>query len=419
MSLSIAQELIDFETSLNGRVDGLSKNITDIKDALTSIGDATTNASNGFSQNYESKNKSVIINSFTNLNTICNNINTSVSNDLSKIVSESSSMLSKIIKLKEYKKAVDDANDAFERENKKEDPSYIVLSSNRSIINSYTNSFNSLHTELLNQLHKLKSMDADLSFTTKFAQTSAEQLKSNLKFGTFELKKYKASNGIVIQYYLYVPDYDENVKGLPVNMYMHGSGMGENSINKLTGAGLGKYIKEKKIIPSGIVVIPLAPTGRDYESKSFRNALAELPFAVAEEYDADTTRISLSGHSYGSITAYRLVNENPGKFSAIVPISGSNTVTSAFKNISVWAFHGTDDTKANNTNYGQAVDKVKEINQRGGTAVMHTYKGGNHAFADVSKEHRANIIEETFTKEHDFNGEKINPLEWAFQQSTV
>ena len=417
MSLVIAQELLDFESSLNGKIDGLSSSVTNITNGLTGLSNATTTASNGFSQNYKSSNKSKIINSLTSLIDVCNKINTSVSNDLSNMINEASSILTKINKLKDYKKAVDDANSAIDIENRKAEPNNVEISSKRSIVYSNTNAFNTLHAEVVSQLAKLKSMDADLSFVKDFTKTSVEQLKDNLKFGTFELRRFKASNGTVVQYYIYIPDYGKEVEGLPINMYMHGSGIGENSASRLTASGLGKYIKEKKVSPTGIVILPLAPTGRTYESKTFRDALAELPLSVADKYKADKTRISLSGHSWGAIEAYRLVNEHPGEFSAIVPISGSNKVTSAFNGVSVWAFHGTTDTKTANTSYAQATDKMKEIKQQGGTAVMHAYNGGTHGYADSKG--KKNIIEETFTNEYEIDGEKINPLEWAFQQTTA
>ena len=418
MGVTITQELIDFQNALNGKIEGLNSCIEKITTGLTTVSNSTTSASSCFDQCYNSNNKSTIMKSFSNLLSICEKINTSVSSDLKGIVSDSSSLLDKINDLDELKKIIDEANNTISREEAKDEPDRIALSNARSIVYNNTTKFNTLLNEATTLLANLKSKDSELSFVEDFTQTSLDALKENIKYGTFELKKYRSSNGYNISYYLYVPDYGEPVEGLPINMYMHGSGMGSNSLRRLTETGIGKYIAEKKITPSGLVVIPLAPSGRDYESKSFRDALAELPLAVADEYHADKTKISLSGHSYGSITAYRLVNEHPGEFSAIVPISGSNQVTNAFKGVSVWAFHGTLDRKTNNTSYSQAVAKMKEIKAEGGTAVMHAYEGGNHGYADLTPGSRKNIVEETFTKEHEINGEKINPLEWAFQQTT-
>ena len=418
MGVTITQELLDFQSALNGKLDGLNSCIEKITTGLTAVNNATTSASSSFDQYYKSNNKTTIMNSFSKIQNICEKINTSVSSDLKGIVSDASSLLTNIDELDKLKNLIDEANNTISREEAKDEPDRVALSNARSTVYNNTTKFNTLLNEATTLLANLKSRDAELSFVEEFTQTSLEALKENLKFGTFELKKFHSSNGYTISYYLYVPDYGEPVEGLPINMFMHGSGMGSNSLARLTEAGLGKYIAEKKITPSGLVVIPLAPTGRTYESKSFRNALAELPLAVADEYHADKTKISLSGHSYGSITAYRLVNEHPGEFSAIVPISGSNKVTSAFKGVSVWAFHGTLDRKTNNTSYSQAVAKMKEIKAEGGTAVMHAYDGGNHGYADTTPGSRKNIVEETFTKEHEINGEKINPLEWAFQQTT-
>ena len=43
---------------------------------------------------------------------------------------------------------------------------------------------------------------------------------------------------------------------------------------------------------------------------------------------------------------------------------------------------------------------------------MHAYKGWGHA-----GDGKSNIVITTFTNEFEIDGEKINPLEWAFKQS--
>ena len=44
MSLVIVQELLDFETSLDGKIDGLSSSVTNITNGLTGLSNATTTA---------------------------------------------------------------------------------------------------------------------------------------------------------------------------------------------------------------------------------------------------------------------------------------------------------------------------------------------------------------------------------------
>ena len=234
------------------------------------------------------------------------------------------------------------------------------------------------------------------------------------KFGTFQKESFTASNGIKIDYLCYKPDYGtNNVSGLPVHMYMTGAGMKSTGEQIMTYGGVGKLLNEKKITPSGIVVVPYVPSGHEYENKEFRKALAELPVAVCKQNNGDLNRISLSGHSYGAITAYNLVNENPNTFSAIVPVSGSKPPTEAFKTCKVWAFHGAQDNPGNNTDYRKAVKNVQAIQAMGGSATMHAYTD----YPNCYHTHTANYtFGNSFDDPDDDKDENVNPLEWAFKQ---
>ncbi|MBP5678856.1 MAG: hypothetical protein J6X28_03410 [Bacilli bacterium] len=234
-------------------------------------------------------------------------------------------------------------------------------------------------------------------------------------FGSLTVQSFTSSNNINIKYLLYIPDYGQEVSGLPVHMYMTGASMKSTGEHIMTDGGIGKLLNEKNINPSGIVIVPYVPSGHEYESEAYRKALAELPKTVCKQYNGDESRISLSGHSYGAITAYNLVNENPDEFSAIVPVSGSKPPTEAFKNVKVWAFHGAQDNPGNNTDYKKAVKNIKAIQEMGGEATLHSYTEypncyhthtGNYTFANQFDD----------PDEDDDDDEEISPLEWAFKQ---
>ena len=246
------------------------------------------------------------------------------------------------------------------------------------------------------------------------APTTADWMTMNHKFGTLSVENFVSSDGTKIEYLLYKPDYGKEVSGLPTHMYMTGAGMKSTGDHIMTDGGVGKLLKEQNLNPSGYVIVPYVPSGHEYESEKYRKALAELPVAVAKEHNGDTNRISLSGHSYGAITAYRMVNENPNTFSAIVPVSGSVQPTESFKNVKVWAFHGAQDNPGNNTDYRKAVKNVQAIQAMGGTATLHSYTEypncyhthtGNYTFAN------------SFEDPDEDKKENISPLEWAFQQT--
>jgi len=424
MTKELPNELLQFKSAITGKLSNMSSNISKLDEKLSQICSYNKSTSSEISKNYKSSTSSnSAIAKFDTLELIVNNLKTDSRTLLNDAILKANSILININNLEELNKKITSLESNLSSEKNKTDQDTNRVNNLENELKSKNSEFDDLLSKTNDMLVKLKSIDK-VSTNKKDDDTSASisdkqddnktsiddytKYLKDLKYGKLVRKKFVAKNGTKIDYLLYVPDYGREVTGLPINMYMHGSGMGQNDFSRLTRSGLGRFITDKKLKPSGIVILPLAPSGSAYNSKSFRDALAELPLAVAKEYNANTKKISLSGHSYGAITAYKLVNEHPNEFSAIVPVSGSNKVTSAFKNVNVWAFHGTADNKTKNTSYSQAVSAVKSIIQLGSKAVMHPYKGAGHG---------GNVVIDTFTKEYEMDGETINPLEWAFKQT--
>ena len=213
----------------------------------------------------------------------------------------------------------------------------------------------------------------------------------DLKYGSFEQMSFKASNGVTINYYIYKPDYGTEVEGLPVMMYMHGSGeSGSGALN----CGLPKLLSNKSTTPSGIVICPQAPTSSAFYKDNYLQALNELTTAVAKENNGDLNKISL-------ITKY------PNYYSAFVPISGPGTVNDAVKNVNLWAFHGSLDT---GVDYKAAKNAVTQLKNSGANAEMHTFQGSGHG----------GVQNYTYEKEYQReDGQIISPLEWAFEQEKL
>ena len=258
------------------------------------------------------------------------------------------------------------------------------------------------------------SVDGADSSTTVENDGSASWIGKEHSYGSLSREVFTSSDGTQIPYLIYRPKYtDSSVTNLPVHMYMTGAGMKSTGEHVMTDGGIGKLLNERNINPSGIVVVPYVPSGVQYESEKYRKSLAELPVSVAKNNNGDLNRISLSGHSYGAITAYNLVNENPNTFSAIVPVSGSKPPTAAFKNVKVWAFHGAQDNPGNNTDYKKAVKNIQAIQSMGGNATLHSYT----EYPNCYHTHTHNYtFSNSFEDPDDDKNEKINPLEWAFQQ---
>ncbi len=228
----------------------------------------------------------------------------------------------------------------------------------------------------------------------------------DLPYGSFTKEKFRASNGVTVEYFVYTPKGVENMEGLPVMLYMHGGSTRGTSRGTWLNYGLTKLVKDQKVTPNGIVICPYI---KNFEGDNITLVMKELTDKVASQYKADTNRISVGGHSYGAITAYQMVNKYPNYFSAVIPISGWNKVTGAFSGVKVWAFHGDKDNRGgkSRTTYPGALKAVDQINSVGGTAAMHTFVGKGHSW----------VQNYTFEEAYDSpDGKKETALDWAFRQ---
>ena len=417
MANTIPSEYTSFKDKLDGKVDSMSSKCQEIKNSLNQISNSETKAISGLNQYYKSDNKANIMACLSDLSTLVNIVSSSLDSPLNQMIIKCNSIVTDVKRLEAINTEIDENEREIATENRKEEPNQSTISSCRSKITSLNTEFKNLCDKVGADITAVKGMDTTIDIssvvgTVVSAGELAPELRSKLQYGQFYRKKF-TYKGVTIEYLVYVPDYGQKVDKLPINMYMHGSGTGENSFSRLQGDALGKFITDKQYKPSGIIVLPLAPSGNSYENKAFRDALAQLPFQVARDYNGDEKRVSLSGHSWGAITAYRLVNENPGKFTAIVTASGSVAIDkldkSAFKDIKILAFHGTNDLReGSNTNYNQAVKTLNSLRANGTYVYWHPYKGANHG---------GSVISDTFTGKFEIDGQVINPIEYAFQQT--
>ena len=243
-------------------------------------------------------------------------------------------------------------------------------------------------------------------------KTGAESTQINL--GNLEVigyswKPYKftASNGVVLEYYLYVPEFSGNVDKLPVMVYMHGGSAHGTSKGGWLSGGLTKLINEGQSTPSGIVICPYI---RNFEGDNVAACVDELVDYVVQNYNGDPDRLSVSGHSYGAITSYRIIEQNPGKYAAAVPISGWNGVNEGFSDTAFWAFHGSKDNRGggSHTTYPGAVDTINTLASYGGIAKLHTFEGAGHG----------NV--QTWTYQGTYmspDGEEESVTDWAMRQT--
>lgn len=187
----------------------------------------------------------------------------------------------------------------------------------------------------------------------------------------------QCDNGnFTLGYYVYCPKVRSEEK-LPMIVFLHGAGErgnGTTDLEKLKTHALPKYISEGKEFPA-IILAPQCPEGVVWNNLVF--ALKKLIDNVAESYNVDRDRISITGISMGGYGTWEMGMAFPNFFSAIAPICGGGLSwrCDVIKDVPIWAFHGDRDDVVPLRNSMEMVDRV---NQFGGNARLTIFHNVDH-----------------------------------------
>lgn len=405
MSVVIDQELISFKTKVEPSLGNMNNTKSLLVSKLTNLSNAATSVKSSIDNVYNSENKALILSKFDDVNSVYAKISSSVDGDLGNILGKAESLVSLVSQLETLRNEI--ATDEYivgHADNYKASE----VSAARASINSNTSQFNSKHQEALTVLSTLKGMDASLGFTSSSSTSTASGSYNNGQIvgRTFERRTFVSSKGVKMDYYIYIPKYATDVKKLPVHVYLHGGG----------GTGGIKYSLPKMINKgldvNGIVISPLSTSGQ-WLNEDLEDAVVELTQQVVESYDADSNRISLSGHSNGANGGYRILSRYPDYFSAFVPISGQPKymVTAKdpnrwtdIKDVQIWAFHSKND---NLIGYKWPLSILEQTKEEGlDNFELHTFNSAGH-----------DIYYKVFGEKFEKDGKEWSVLDWCFAQS--
>ncbi len=197
------------------------------------------------------------------------------------------------------------------------------------------------------------------------------EIKSNYKVPAYDwtvTEEFTASDGTVLPYRIHVPEGADGA--LPVVLYLHGNGSrGTDNLKQLNTVGSATlyplYNHSEKAIfiapqcPSTIDEVPQMwvereayPGSTAYLTEPMSNWLTaanELLDATVAKYNADKTRLYVTGSSNGAGATWSLLAKYPEKFAAGIPVAGARDAEAAaaiaepLSKTPIWTFHGTSD----------------------------------------------------------------------------
>lgn len=399
----INPELKTFKQKVGPAIGSMSTASTKISDSIQELSTSAKSVRSDIDSNYDSVNKSTILGKFNEVDEMYTDIASSVESTLQSLISGAQGVIDLVTKLEGINEEIDAQQEIINSNSGTESAAVSARLNAQEIIDSKNKEFDETQERALTALSSLKAQDGSVQEAESLNTSSTSISTESLEYGTFELKSFTSSTGETIEYYVYVPKNAENVDSLPAMLYLHGSTSSYNDPG-WSKYGLTGLIKNEEVTPSGIVICPHIKDHKD------TTTLKELTDYVVNEYNCDTNKISISGHSSGGIATYRMINTYPDYFSCAVPISGCNLGSineESFGDMNVWVFGGSEEGGTGGTSIAAGQWAVNNINSVGGNSKL-TVLGCGHAATD----------ERTFQKEYESpTGETISPLDWAMQQT--
>jgi predicted peptidase len=176
----------------------------------------------------------------------------------------------------------------------------------------------------------------------------------------FQVAKFENAECKSIPYRLLKPEAVEPGKKYPLVLFLHGIGeRGSNNSRQLTH-GVGDFARpENRWKHPCFVVAPQCPLDdswtplsslflwqvmRDEPTAALKIVL-ELVDRLTADLPVDTHRVYITGLSMGGFGVWEAIARRPDLFAAAMPICGGGDAAGAvkFKDLPLWAFHGSID----------------------------------------------------------------------------
>lgn len=173
-----------------------------------------------------------------------------------------------------------------------------------------------------------------------------------------------------------LPDgFDASKESLPIIFFFHGKGE-RRSIESIWGTGLPMLFHEDQNY-RGLRVITVSPwCPEPYIWMNLHLPAFDFIEKAVKHYNADESRISVTGLSMGGYMTWDLITMHPGYFSAAAPICGGGIRWMSEQIVTpIRAFHGSKDDAVP---IGKSIEMIELAAKNGTPAELTVFPGVDH-----------------------------------------
>jgi predicted peptidase len=180
-------------------------------------------------------------------------------------------------------------------------------------------------------------------------------------------------------YLLYLPQDYNRKNQWPLVVFLHGAGERGNDLERVRRMGLPREVETGNLGDQFILVSPQCPK----DSIWMPELVIALTEHISNSFSVDRDRVYLTGFSMGGSGTWQTACHDPGRFAAIVPLSGGGDANQAerLKDVPIWVFHGAND-KTVPLSASQVM--VNAVQKCGGHVEFTVYPEHKHSICEVT-----------------------------------
>jgi predicted peptidase len=204
----------------------------------------------------------------------------------------------------------------------------------------------------------------------------------------FEARTYRGANGAAMPYRIFVPPSYDVKKKFPLVLWLHGAaGRGNDNLLQISGGNEpGTHIWTKPENQAKLPAFVLAPQCPEDElwanhqtgemNAPLRMAI-EILGAVEKEYTIDLDRVYVAGQSMGGEGTWSLMQHQPTRFAAALPLCAATRFTNlqGIVRVPIWIFQGAEDPVVH---VAGAREMAEALRKAGGQPRYSEYPGVGH-----------------------------------------